>query len=704
MKYYKEYKKHTPVVITKKDDKMYDNTIYTFDIEVTSYLKLDGTQYSQDKYEDFTEKEKDRCETYSIMYIWMFGINDTVYYGRTWDELKEFWYQLDKDIPIKKIVYVHNLSYEFQFLRSQFLIDSVTARTERKVMKCKLADFNIEMKCSYFLSNVKLEKLPEIYGLNVEKMVGCLDYSTIRVPTTPLSDKELLYCENDCLVLYEYIKTELITYEKLEKIPLTSTGKVRNELKNLVYNDYYYRRKVSKAINTDPHVYNLLQQCFMGGYTHANYCYTDMLIKNVDSFDFTSSYPYVMIAYKYPSSEFRKCNIKSKDDMISTFAYLLVVRFKNISSNFYNNFISSSKCHYIKGGCYDNGRLISALEIEITLTDIDFYFILNTHECDYEIVESYYANYNYLPSLFYKFVLDKYVKKTALKGVADKKLEYQLEKGKFNSLYGMSVTNTIRDEVYYSNESGWSEVPISNDDILNKLYQEKKKGFMSFAWGCWITSYARRNLLQNVCKLDEYCAYCDTDSCKLVHGYDKKIIDDYNKKVRNRIKIVSKLLRIPMEMYEPKDIKGNKHLLGVFEHEKENKDSKYSYLEFITQGAKKYATRYINEDGEEEIEITVAGVPKGNGSKALKDLNDFRDNFLFKSSDTDKLTLIYIDDQDQNYVYDYLGNKYLNTDKTGCCFIPCSYVLGKAIDYADLLTDNSSQRAIFREELMNEES
>lgn len=704
MKYYKEYQKHTPNVITKKDDKMYDNTIYTFDIEVSSYLKLDGNIYTQDKYEDFTDKEKDRCDTYSIMYIWMFGINDQVYYGRTWDELKEFWYQLDKDIPIKKIIYVHNLSYEFQFLRSQFLIDSVTARTERKVMKCKLADFNMELKCSYFLSNVKLESLPSIYGLNVKKMVGYLDYSTIRVPTTPLSDNELLYCENDCLVLYEYIKTELITYEKLEKIPLTSTGKVRNELKELVYHDYIYRRKVSKAINTDPHVYNLLQECFMGGYTHANYCYTDLLIKNVDSYDFTSSYPYVMVAYKYPSSEFRKCNIKSKDDMISTFAYLLVVKFRNISSNYYNNFISSSKCHYIKGGCYDNGRLISALEIELTLTDIDFYFILNTHECEYEIVESYYANYNYLPPLFYKFILDKYVKKTKLKNVTEKKLEYQLEKGKFNSLYGMSVTNTIRDDVNYSNVDGWSETPISNDDILNKLYSEKKKGFMSFAWGCWITSYARRNLLQNVCKLDDYCIYCDTDSMKLLHGYDKSIIDDYNRKVKNRIKIVSKLLKIPMEMYEPKDIKGKRHLLGVFEHEKENKDSKYSYLEFITQGAKKYATRYINDKGEEEIEITVAGVPKGNGSKALKNLDDFRDDFLFKASDTDKKTLIYIDDQEENIVYDYLGNRYLNTDKTGCCIIPCSYVLGKAIDYAELLTDNSSQRAIFREELMNEES
>lgn len=165
-------------------------------------------------------------------------------------------------------------------------------------------------------------------------------------------------------------------------------------------------------------------------------------------------------------------------------------------------------------------------------------------------------------------------------------------------------------------------------------------------------------------------------------------------------------MNIPMENYEPKDIKGNKHLLGVFEKEGE-KFNRYTYDEFITQGAKKYAikTKVKDDDGNivPEIEITVAGVPKGNGSKALKDLNDFRDNYEFKASDTDKKTIIYLDDQEENYLIDEEGNRYLNTDKTGCCIIPCSYVLGKALEYAELLTDTSSKRARFREEVIENE-
>lgn len=692
MIYWTEYKSHEPQLVTIKK-KVFDNNIYSFDIEVTSYIKLNGVQYSQDKYDEFNQKEKDKCECHSIMYIWMFGINDTVYYGRTWDELKEFLFKVDKCVPEKKFIYIHNLSYEFQFLRGEFLLEDVMARTQRKVMKCRFVDYNFELRCSYFLSNTNLENLAKVYNLPFKKMVGDLDYKIIRSPETPLSEEELGYCENDCLIIYYYILMELETYKTIDRIPITSTGKVRRELKDLMFKDFSYRLKASRACSIDPHVFNLLNECFMGGYTHASYMFSDEIIKDVDSYDFTSSYPYCMVAYPYPSSEFKKCKLKSKEDMVIGFAYLLVVRFTNISCRYYNTFISASKCRNLRGAYFDNGRVISATELTLTLTDIDFHFILTSYDCEYEILESYYSNYNYLPSLFYNFILDKYVKKTKLKNVEGSEIEYQLEKGKFNSLYGMSVTNEIKAEVEYDNTLGWIEKELTNEQIETQLIKQKKKGFMAFSWGCWITAYARRNLLQNICKLDDYCIYADTDSVKLRKGYKKSIIEDYNKKVKQRLKRVSKLVHIPMEMYEPKDIKGEKHLLGVFECETK-KGRKYTYDSLITQGAKKYA---VSIDG--DIKITVAGVPKGNGSKALKDLNDFRDDFEFKAKDTGKKTIVYLDEQDIDTFIDCNGNEYVNKDKTGCCILPCSYVLGKALDYAELLTDSSSQRAIYREEM-----
>lgn len=134
----------------------------------------------------------------------------------------------------------------------------------------------------------------------LRKKNGDLDYEKIRTSKTKLTKKELEYCEYDCLVVYHYILFELETYKELKKIPITYTGHVRKEFRNRINLDYKYKGQVRKAINTEPHIYNLLVDAFMGGYTHANYYYANKIIKNVDSYDFTSSYPYVMLSEKYP--------------------------------------------------------------------------------------------------------------------------------------------------------------------------------------------------------------------------------------------------------------------------------------------------------------------------------------------------------------------------------------------------------------------
>ena len=691
MLYWNKFLHHDGDIIGKK--KKYDGTIYSFDIETTSYYILYGKQYKSIDYLKLTDKEKRDAIPMAHMYIWMFSINDIVYYGRTWDELKLFFKKLYECVPERKYVFVHNLAFEFQFLKSIFDFDEVTARKSHKVMTAILPEYNIMFKCSYMMSNCALEYLPELFKLPVEKKVGDLDYSIDRMRTTPLTEQELGYCENDCLVLYYYILNELNTYEDIKHIPTTSTGKVRRELQDLVRTDFKYRRIVGRAINTDPHVYNLLQDAFMGGYTHANWIYTDEIIENVDSYDETSAYPYVLVTCKFPSSEFRKCNITKVSQMSKRLCYLLKVRFKNLKCKYFNTFISMSKCENIKGGKYDNGRIISATELEITLTDIDFYFYLDVYTCTYEILECYFATYNYLPKQFINFVLDKYENKTKYKDDQEHELDYQKEKNKFNSLYGMSVTNTIRDNVVFDNEfKVWNEVELTNDEILDKLKYEKKKAFLSFAYGVWVTAYARDNLLRRVIELDDYVIYCDTDSIKLKDGYDKNVINKYNKKVIERIEFVSSILHIDKSRYAPKDIHGQDHMLGVFECETK-KGYKHTYDEFITQGAKKYAYKLGDK-----IKITVAGVPK-KGANSLKSLDEFRDNFVFNYEETNKNVTFYTENQPTFLYTDYLGNKEYVTDKSGCCLLPTTYELSKSNDYVNLLNDNSSKRARYKEGL-----
>lgn len=689
MKYWTDYNGHNCEIIGKTD-----NTIYTFDIESTSYLILDNQIIPAVQYEELTKEDQERSLKQSCMYIWQFSINDQVYYGRTWEEFRLFLNRLEDNCDKRKIIFVHNLSFEFQFFCKQIRVKSVISRKSRKVMACDLLDYNITFHCSLYMSNVSLAYLPDLYNLPVQKMVGDLDYSLIRNSKTELTEKELKYCEYDCLVVYEYIKMELQTYKRVDKIPITSTGKVRKELQKIVMKDPYYRRVTGNSINIRPSVYNMLIEAFAGGYTHANFIYTDEVLPNVDSYDETSAYPYVLVTNKFPMYSFLECNLTKIEDMSDKIAYLVRIKFTNIKCKYYNNFISASKCLNIVGGVFDNGRIIKAKEITITLTDIDLRFINDTYDFEsYEILQSFYSMYNYLPFKYVDFILDKYVNKTKFKGVKGKELEYAKEKSKFNSLYGMTVTNMIRDEVEYDHIRGWTETELTDVNIFDKLVKEKEKAFLSFAWGVWCTAYARDNLLRRVIDLDEYVVYCDTDSIKCVQGYNKNVFDNYNKSVELNIRKASKQLGIPYEKYAPTDKNGVPHLLGVFECETD-KNRKYTYDKFITQGAKKYC---VEKDG--EIEITVSGVPKSRGTKCLKRIEDFRDNLVFDYKTTNKNTVMYNDCQILVDLIDYKGVKCKVEDISGCCLLPTSYTLDKAFEYSELLTDQSSTRAKFKREI-----
>ena len=175
----------------------------------------------------------------------------------------------------------------------------------------------------------------------------------------------------------------------------------------------------------------------------------------------------------------------------------------------------------------------------------------------------------------------------------------------------MSVTNNIRDEVIYNNDIGWdNDRELNNSEIIEELKKESEKGFLVFSWGVYVTSLARRNLLERIITddLDDYQIYADTDSLKLKEGYNIKIIEEYNKEVIKKLEKASKYFNIPLDRFMPKDRKGNKRPLGVFDFEKE-KYNLHSYREFITQGAKKYA--YVEKIKNEDIKKDSNIIKKG---------------------------------------------------------------------------------------------
>lgn len=245
----------------------------------------------------------------------------------------------------------------------------------------------------------------------------------------------------------------------------------------------------------------------------------------------------------------------------------------------------------------------------------------------------------------------------------------------------MCVTNEIRNNVEFTDE--WIETELTNNEILEKLLEQKEKAFLSYSYGVWVTAYARYNLLSNLVKLDNKVIYSDTDSLKLMEGFDQNVIDEYNKNVIEKINNVCNDLHLAPERFSPKDKDGKAHTIGIF-------DFDGFYKEFVTLGAKKYAYK----DKKDEIHITVSGVPK-EGAKALKSLEEFTNDFVFDYKYTGKNLIVYNDDQEEFDLIDYNGVKMHITDKYGICLVPTTYKLGISSEYADLISDESSKRARF---------
>ena len=138
------YNNFKSLPICSKKLKSYINVPCAFDIETTS---LDGEK---------NEKGEYIKSPFGFMYHWQFCILDTVCFARTWEEFKYFINRLKRTIGLNfkrnLVVYCHNLSFEFHFLKDFFKITSLFAKEEKKPMKANI--YGIEFRCSYFLSNM----------------------------------------------------------------------------------------------------------------------------------------------------------------------------------------------------------------------------------------------------------------------------------------------------------------------------------------------------------------------------------------------------------------------------------------------------------------------------------------------------------------------------------------------------------------------
>lgn len=676
-------------LVKKSRGATYYNIPCSFDIETSSFLN-------------------DKGEKVSIMYEWTFGINGCVIIGRTWDEFINMLQIISNQLNLSTekifICYVHNLSYEFQFLRKHLEWDKVFSLDIRKPIYA-LCSLGVEFRCSYILSGYSLEKVAEHLNIfKIKKLVGDLDYNKIRHEKTPLNEKEISYCVNDVKIVMAYIYEEIERNGNITKIPLTKTGYVRNYCRKSCFYEktekgkksYKYLRfmEIMQGLTLDLEEYKQLKRAFQGGFTHANPFYSGKTLENVSSDDFTSSYPTVMISEFFPMSKSELVDIKSREDFnknLKLYCCLFDVQIIGLESRVYfDSYLSVSRCWNTKKVVVNNGRVVSADVIHTTVTEQDFFIMCRFYKWK-ELRVANFRRYKkaYLPTDFVKAILKLYQDKTQLKDVKGKEVEYLNSKEMLNSCYGMAVTDIVRDDIIYSDE--WLTMPPDYNEVIQK-YNNSRSRFLFYPWGVWVTAYARRNLFTGILEFGDDYVYSDTDSIKTLNRESHiEYINQYNEMIKRRLLKAMEYHKLSPELIHPQTVNGVEKWLGVWDYEG-------TYKRFKTLGAKRYMTEGYNKK-QNGISITVSGLNKKicipyicdgwgydlEGNEINPPFEKFTNNLYVPPKYTGKNTHTYIDEERSGKVIDYLGNEQYYHEMSGVHLSQSDYSLSISQEYADYI-------------------
>ena len=629
----------------------------------------------------------------SIMYIWQwqFGEDYTVI-GRTWDEFLDLQKRIKAVLPDDRwlVVYVHNLSYEFQFLKGiySFYPDEVFAVASRKVVKADMWGC-FEFRCSYKLTNMSLKQFTSKMMVKHQKLSGEeFDYGVKRYPWTELTDEELEYCINDVLGLVEAVNALMARDgDTLQTIPLTSTGYVRRNAKRALKDGSVHHNFVY-SILPDIDTYRALREAFRGGNTHANRYYAGDIVENVHSADRSSSYPAVMCNCEFPMSAFTPILPKDLNpDYISRCitirhkALLLRIGIKNLRLRdpFWGcPYLSKDKCRNIHKAVdtEDNGRILEAEYLETTITDIDLKIIMEEYKGEIIFLQGWYASYKKLPQALINEVIKYYKDKTELKGVAGQEIFYDKAKALLNSLYGMMAQDPVKHNLIFKQVGDWEEdTSLTDEEILGKSNQ---RAFLAYQWGVWVTAHSRDALERGIRLVQDTegadFVYCDTDSVKYTGSVDWS---GYN---------ADRVAECRDSGSYATDPKGITHYMGVFETE-DLKDTGFAYRYFKTLGAKKYA--YVEREGE-GVHCTIAGVNKKKGGAELdkygglqaftEDYNDTGRGFVFREAGGTQA--VYNDSPEMDHV-DIEGKTLKIT--ANVAILPSEYTLGITGEYERII-------------------
>lgn len=582
-----------------------------------------------------SHNHKEGEELVGWIYQWCFKIHNDVVIGRTPAQLiaalKSMEESLGMDSEHKCVIYIHNASYDFQYLKNFFRATwgqlDILAVSPHKIISVKCGPWII--KCSWKLANKSLDTWTRDLGTEHRKLVGTVDYDVIRYQDTDLGgldSDDWRYMINDVLSMDEALEKQLAMYgDTISTVPLTTTGYIRRTAR-ANYRKENKNRKGFISTRLTARTYKALLREFAGGLTHGNRFYTSETVDvndyeefdSIRHFDFVSHYPSQQRTRYFPIGRFflyAESGDIDKVKRIKDEGYCVLFDLSLYNPRIKSNdvimpIISESKArqgmlcksHFIS----DNGRVLKCDgAFTITVTDLDMEWILKQYTFDaYQIGNIYSSKRGMLPPFMIETVDNYMYGKTAfkeeVKRAKDKETKeyYQMEllksKNGLNGIYGCTAQRPVRPEIKMDEAGNWEVIEKSDEELEAELdkYYSNRNNFMRYQWGCWTTSWARHELLE-FCEIIQKAGgvplYCDTDSIFFLSN--EKVMAAINEK-NERLKAQSEALGAYID-FECKRVYYNQ-----FADEEED-IRKFRFL---------HAKCYAYEEGG-ELHVTVAGVP-----------------------------------------------------------------------------------------------
>lgn len=532
-----------------------------------------------------------RVWAYSICEI---GNPDNFMYGNNIDDFMK-WCSSPKH---NYTCYFHNMKFDGEYIFYWLLkngfecIEDKKARGD-KTFTCLLSDTGLFYSIEIYFSvkgkkinkvtlidslkilNFSVEKIAKDFKLPIQKLE--LDYTTYRPVDHELTPHEIDYIRNDVEIMARAL--DIMFKEHLDKMTIGSDA-LSYYKKSLSSFDMYYPNIGLKD--------DLIRRSYRGGWTYLNPKYKGAEVGEGLVVDKNSMYPSMMREMYMPFGDPVYFDGKYEEDK----CYPLYIQMLSCSFEVKENMLPTVQLKHTLG--YMDNEYIETTNGRIetlTLTSVDLELFFK----HYNVKDlTYHDGFKFkrIKGLFNSYI-DHWMNEKIKAGKEGNGAKRQIAKLMLNSLYGkFGLGSSVR-----------GKYPILENDVVHyKCYDRRDRDTIYCPVASFITSYARRDIVENSQAIRDYTMkkygkdyylYSDTDSIHCLKLPEEELrqfmrLDDYE--------------------------------LGAYKVE-----STFERAKFIRQKC------YIEIGYDGKVNSTIAGMPKRLGKYV--NLDNFESGFSIKADD-----------------------------------------------------------------------